>query len=498
MPFETAVVRASAVGYETPLLAVAVPRSGLVPSLSALDKALGGALDRLFTAGDFTGKRDEVALLYPAGATPRVLLVGVGKPDEISRGTLRRAAAVAAKRARALGVGRAAFYLAPEARAGVNPAEAGQSAAEGLAQGVWQFTEMKRPPEDKKSSLERIELLAPEDHDAISEGHRIGAALAAGHLFARGIQVLPGNICTPTYLGRTAEELAARHGFKATVLDKAAIVREKMGALLAVAQGSAEEPRFIALEYQGADGPPVVLVGKGVTFDTGGISIKPAQNMEDMKYDMSGAAAVLGTFEVLGRLRPKVHAVGLIPTTENMPSGTAVKPGDVITSHFGKTIEIINTDAEGRLILCDALSYARRYHPACVLDIATLTGAMVVALGHSATGVMGTDDALLEEVRAAGEKAGERVWPLPLWDEYRDLMKSDIADVKNAGGRPAGSISAGWFLREFVDGYPWAHLDIAGTAYTERDDPTRVKGPTGVGVRLFSEFLLARSSKGEK
>jgi leucyl aminopeptidase len=498
MPFETAVVRASAVGYETPLLAVAVPRGALPTSLSGLDKAAGGALERLFSAGDFSGKRDEVALLYPTGATPRLLLVGVGKPDEVSRGGLRRAAAVAAKRARALGVTRAAFHVTAEARAGIGPAEAGQWVAEGLAQGAWQFIDMKRPPEEKKPTLERLELLALEDHEAISGGHRIGAGLAAGHVFARGIQVLPGNICTPSYLGRTAEELAARHSFEVTVLDKAAIVREKMGALLAVAQGSVEEPRFIALEYKGAEGPPVVLVGKGVTFDTGGISIKPAQNMEDMKYDMSGAAAVLGTFETLGRLRPKIHVVGLIPSTENMPSGTAVKPGDVITSHLGKTIEVINTDAEGRLILCDALSYARRYQPACVLDIATLTGAMVVALGHSATGVMGTDEGLIEEVRAAGEKAGERVWPLPLWDDYRDLMKSDIADVKNAGGRPAGSISAGWFLREFVEGYPWAHLDIAGTAYTERDDPTRVKGPTGVGVRLFSEFLLARSSKGEK
>jgi leucyl aminopeptidase len=307
--------------------------------------------------------------------------------------------------------------------------------------------------------------------------------------------VLPGNVCTPTFLGKTAEDLAKRYGFAVTVLDRAAIVKEKMGALLSIAQGSAEEPRFIALEYRGSEAAPVVLVGKGVTFDTGGISIKPAQNMEDMKFDMSGAAAVLGTFEMLGRLKPKVHVVGLIPSTENMPSGTAVKPGDVITSHFGKTIEMINTDAEGRLILCDALSYARRYKPAAVIDIATLTGAIVVALGHTAAGVMGNDDALVEEVRQAGERSGERAWPLPLWEDYRDLMKSDIADVKNAGGRPAGSISAGWFLREFVDGFPWAHLDIAGTAYTEREEPGRVKGPTGTGVRLFSEFVLNRGKQ---
>jgi leucyl aminopeptidase len=239
----------------------------------------------------------------------------------------------------------------------------------------------------------------------------------------------------------------------------------------------------------------VVLVGKGVTFDTGGISIKPAEKMEDMKYDMSGAAAVLGTFEMLGRLKPKVHVVGLVPTTENMPSGTAVKPGDVIQTHFGKSIEIINTDAEGRLILCDALSYARKFSPACVVDAATLTGAVVVGLGAIASGLMGNDEALIEEVRQAGERSGERVWQLPLWDEYREMIKSDIADVKNSAGRPAGTITAGWFLREFVSGYPWAHVDIAGTAYSDREDATRVKGPTGNCMRLFSELVLGRVGK---
>jgi leucyl aminopeptidase len=498
MPFETAVLSATPAGFETPLLAVAVARGAIPPSLATLDQATGGALGRLFAAGDFSGKKDEAALIYPPGPAARVLLVGLGKLDESSRTTIRRAASVAAKRARSLGVPRAAFHLAPEALGSVSPAEAGQAIAEGLAQGAWQFSEMKRPPEEKKPALERIDVLAPTNTDAIKSGHRIGAAIGAGQTLARGIQVLPGNVCTPSYVARTAEELAQRHGFGVTVLDKAAIVRESMGALMAVAQGSAEEPRFIALEYKGAEGAPVVLVGKGVTFDTGGISIKPAQNMEDMKYDMSGAAAVLGTFEMLGRLKPSVHVVGLIPSTENMPSGTAVKPGDVVTSLSGKTIEVINTDAEGRLILCDALAYARRYQPACAIDIATLTGAIVVALGHTASGVMGTDERLIEDLRNAGERAGERVWPLPLWDEYRELMKSDIADVKNAGGRPAGSISAGWFLREFVDGFPWAHLDIAGTAYTDREDATRVKGPTGVGVRLFSEFVLSRQGAGAR
>jgi leucyl aminopeptidase len=494
MPFETTVAATAPAAFETPLLGVAVPQGSTLPSsLGELDRVTGGALGRLYAAGDFSGKRDEAAVLYPQGPAGRIVLVGLGKIEAAAPPDVRRAAAIVAKRARSLGAPSGAFHLATEGRGALPPRDVGQFSAEGLAQGAWIFTEMKKPPEDPKPVLERFTILAPDATVEVEAGHRVGAAIGAGQTFTRGLQVLPGNLCTPTFLGKTAEELAQRYGFAVTVLDKAAIAREKMGALLSIAQGSAEEPRFIALEYKGSDAKPMVLVGKGVTFDTGGISIKPAQNMEDMKFDMSGAAAVLGTFEMLGRLKPKVHVVGLIPSTENMPSGTAVKPGDVITSHFGKTIEMINTDAEGRLILCDALSYARRYQPSAVVDIATLTGAIVIALGHTASGVMGNDDALVEEVRAAGERAGERVWPLPMWDDYRDLMKSDIADVKNAGGRPAGSISAGWFLREFVDGFAWAHLDVAGTAYTEREEPGRVKGPTGVGVRLFSELVLKRS-----
>jgi leucyl aminopeptidase len=493
MPFETSVAAAAPAGHETPLLALALTRGPLPASLAALDKQTGGAIGRVLSSGDFTGKRDDTAVLYPSGPAARVLLIGLGKTEEVDRGAIRRAAAIAAKRARSLGVSRAAFHLPGEASGTVSLRDAGQAIAEGLAQGAWQYNEMKKP-EEKKAPLELMEVLSL-DGTELSQGHTRGQAIGAGQTFARSIQVLPGNVCTPTFVAERARELAQRYGFDITVLDKAAIIQEKMGALMSVAQGSAEEPRFIAIEYKGSAAAPVVLVGKGVTFDTGGISIKPAQNMEDMKYDMSGAAAVLGTFEMLGRLKPNIHAVGLIPSTENMPSGTAVKPGDVVTSHLGKTIEIINTDAEGRLILADALSYARRYEPAAVVDIATLTGAVVVALGHTASGVMGSDEKLVEELRAAADRADERIWPLPLWDEYRDLMKSDIADVKNSGGRPAGSISAGWFLREFVDEFPWAHLDIAGTAYTDREDAGRVKGPTGVGVRLFSEFLLARNQQ---
>jgi leucyl aminopeptidase len=492
MPFETRVVATAPERASTPLLAIALARGPLPASLAALDAAAGGALARLLQSGDFSGKKDELALLYPAGPVSRVLLVGLGKAEEVKLASVRRAAAAAAKRARVVGVPSAAFFLAAELPQGVSAADAAKAVGEGLAFGAWQYTELKRPPEEPKPELAAVEVLAPGATAEWERGLAVGAAIGAGQSFARGLQVLPGNRCTPTIVAQAATDLGARHGIKVTVLGRDEIIKEGMGAFWCVAQGSAEEPRFIVLEYDGATGAPLVLVGKGVTFDTGGISIKPAQNMEDMKFDMSGAAAVLGTFEMLGRLKPKVRVVGLIPSTENMPSGTAVKPGDVVTSHFGKTIEIINTDAEGRLILCDALSYARRFSPAAVVDIATLTGAIVIALGNTTSGLMGSDEPLLEEIRAAGDRADERVWPLPMHDDYRDLMKSDIADVKNAGGRAAGSISAGWFLREFVEGYPWAHLDIAGTAYSDREDAARVKGPTGVGVRLFSELVLGR------
>ena len=471
---------------ETPLLAVLVAQG----SAAAIDPDV----QRAIATGDYKGKKDETLLVYSSGNAQRILLVSVGKASEITRSAVRRAAAIAAKRTRSLGTTTFSLAVTKEARGSLGAAELTQVLIEGAAQGGWQFTELKKQPEDPKPDLESVELVIDAgDKTAAEAGRRIGDAIAAGYLFTRNLQMQPGNVCTPSYLAEEARKLAAAHGFKATILDKAQIKKEGMGALLAVAQGSAEEPRFIVLEYAGGSGPPVALIGKGVTFDSGGISIKPASNMEDMKFDKSGATAVLGTFEVLGRLKPKINVVGLIPATENLPSGTAIKPGDVVKSHLGKTIEIINTDAEGRLILCDALSYARRFKPIAAIDAATLTGAVVIALGHHAIGMLGNDEGLLAEVRDAGERAGERCWPLPLWEEYRELLKSDVADVKNSGGRSAGTIAGAWFLREFVDSFPWVHLDIAGTAYLEGESASHAKGPTGIGVRLFTEFLLKRA-----
>jgi leucyl aminopeptidase len=306
--------------------------------------------------------------------------------------------------------------------------------------------------------------------------------------------MMPGNLCTPDFLAKTAGEIAQRYGMKLTVLGRAEMTTEGMGSFLSVAQGTPQDPKLIALEYSGgkAGEKPITLVGKGLCFDSGGISIKPAQSMEDMKYDMCGAAGVLGAFEAIGRLKLPINVVGLIGATTNMPSGTASNPGDVVKSHLGKFIEIINTDAEGRLVLADVLSYARRFDPAVVIDAATLTGACVIALGHTATGVFGTDEKLIGEVIAAGKRAGEPGWSMPLWDEYKELIKSDVADIKNSGGRPAGAITAAMFLKEFTESYPWVHLDIAGTAYYETDMVAIPKGPTGTPTGTFVEFVRGR------
>ena len=465
-------------------------------SLARLDRALKGEIGRTIAARDFTGKRDETALFYPAKGPKRVLLVGLGDQNDVDGDAVRRAAAQAARRATELGAGSMAFYLTPESADKLDARLTARVVAEGAGQGGWTFENL-RSKRASKGDLNSVTVLAQRDERAASErGRRIGAAIAEGQALARNLQMRPGSHLTPTDLATEAQALGKRYGFKVTIKRKRQIEAEGLNALLAVAQGSAQEPRFITLEYRGAGSDkPICLVGKGVTFDSGGISLKPALNMEEMKFDMSGAAAVLGTFEVLGHLKPDINVVGLIPATENLPSSTAVKPGDVVKTHFGKTVEVVNTDAEGRLILCDTLSYARRFDPACIIDLATLTGAIVIALGDQASGLMGNDASLLQEIREAGDVAGERCWELPLWDGYRQQIKSDIADIKNVGGRPAGSITAGWFLKEFIEErHSWAHLDIAGTAWTDRDEPHMAKGPTGVGVRLLAEFVLRRAA----
>jgi leucyl aminopeptidase len=376
----------------------------------------------------------------------------------------------------------------------ISPEET-ESITVGLMAGAWEYADLKSqlPEAERKKPLEQATILTSNTDDS-RRGLALGKAIGDGHSLARRLAMMPGNICTPELLAQTAADIARRHGMGITVLGRREMEAEKMGSFLAVAQGTPQDPKLIVLEYKGgkpAD-KPVGLIGKGLCFDSGGISIKPAQSMEYMKFDMCGAAAVLGTFEALGQMKLEVNVIGMIGATTNMPSGTAMNPGDVIRAHNGKSIEVINTDAEGRLVLADLLSYVRRYEPEVVVDAATLTGACVIALGHSATGVFSNDEALIAEVLSAGKRAGEPGWPLPMWDEYKDLIKSDVADVKNSGGRPAGAVTAALFLREFVEGYPWVHLDIAGTAYSETDLVTIPKGPTGIPTGTFIEFVRGR------
>ena len=492
MPLPVSARRADLGSLDTPLLAIALPQGATLTSdLSAADAATGGALGRLLGSRDFRGGRDE--LLHLAGGARgirRVLLVGIGKAtDRVA--ALRRAATLASRQAGKLGAGSLAFW-----GGALSPAEA-EAITVGLNAGEWSYDDVKTPPpeDERRAPLGEAVVLAT-DTAAAEAGVASGRAIGQGHSLARTLAMMPGNLCTPEFLAETARDIAMRHGLVVSTLGREAMEREGLNSFLCVAQGTPQDPRLIVLEHQkGPKGAkPLVLVGKGLCFDTGGISIKPAERMEWMKYDMCGGAGVLGAMEAIARLGLKINVIGVVGATTNMPSGTAVKPGDVIKSHLGKFIEIINTDAEGRLVLADLLSFVRRFEPAAVIDAATLTGACVVALGNSATGVLGTDEALVREVINAGERAGERGWQLPLWDEYKPLIKSEVADIKNSGGRAAGTITAALFLKEFADSYPWVHLDIAGTAYGEADMVVIPSGPTGVPVGTFVEFVRGRAS----
>lgn len=481
---------------ETPLLAIALQKgSALPPSLSSVDAALGGAIKRALDGRDFRGGRDESLTLTGGERGPRrVCLIGIGSPaaGAPTAAALRRAASLAARSAGKLGGGSIMFA------AEFTSADQIESAVAGLHAGAWQWTETRTaPPDDERrppvTSATIVASDTPEHRAALDAGN----ALGAGQSLTRTLGMTPGNICTPEFLANAARDVAQRHGMRFTQLDRKGLEAEKMGSFLAVAQGTPQDPRLVTIEYAGAGAgdAPIVLVGKGLCFDSGGISIKPAQSMEWMKYDMSGAGAVIGAMETIGRMKLPVNVVGVFGATTNMPSGTAMNPGDVVQSQLGKYIEIINTDAEGRLVLVDLLSYVRRFSPAAVINAATLTGACVIALGHTAMAVMGNNQELVDEVLAAGERAGERGWQLPLWDDYAELIKSDVADIKNSGGRPGGAITAGMFLKEFTDSYPWVHLDIAGTAYSESDLGYIPKGPTGVPVGTFVELVRRRASR---
>jgi leucyl aminopeptidase len=456
-----------------------------------LDDASNKAISNILKSGDLEGKLGASLLLHTqAGiAASRILLVGLGKQAEFGEKQYRQAVRAAVK-ALPKGVTNAAIFLAELA---IKKSDSHTKVAQ-LVEVVLDVTYQVNAIKQKKAEplpLEKMAIFVEKIDFAQAEaGLKHGLAIGAGVSLAKD---LPPNICTPTYLGEQAKKLAKDYGFKVEVLEKKEIEKLGMGSFLGVAQGSVEPPRFIILQHLKGNKTqkPTVLVGKGITFDTGGISLKPGGDMDEMKYDMCGAASVLGTFKAIGEMNLAINAIGLIATCENMPDAGAIKPGDILTSMSGLTIEVLNTDAEGRLILCDALTYAERFEPSAVVDIATLTGACVIALGHHPSGLFSNKDALAAELLAAGEAAHDRAWHMPLWEEFQTQLDSNFADMANIGGRAGGSITAACFLSRFAKKYDWAHLDIAGTAWKSGKE----KGGTGRPVALLTTFLVNRANK---
>jgi leucyl aminopeptidase len=463
-----------------------------------LDTGSSGKLKKLLARGDFPGRSGETLLVtdLPGVHASRVLLTGLGTKKNFARKSWRKAWTSALSALARTRIGSVAVAIDRPDSKELDDYYFGRGIAELTGSALYRVNDLKTAKKPKSPALQRV-LVGPVRKGGIEDAERgleHGAAVAAAQKIQRDLANLPGNVCTPTYLADQARAMAKRHpSLKVQVLDEAAIRREKMGCLLAVSQGSAEAPRFIVLEHRPGrtETPPVVLVGKGVTFDTGGISLKDPPSMDEMKYDMSGAAAVIACLNLAAELKLPLRVIGLVAAVENMPSGTAIKPGDIVTSSSGQTVEILNTDAEGRLILADALHYARRFNPAAVVDIATLTGACVVALGHHHSGVMGNDDELVRELVEAGLRADDRTWHLPITEEYAEQLKSNFADFANVGGREGGAITAAAFLGKFTQGLKWAHLDVAGIAYQGGAQ----KGSTGKPTPLLSDFLLHRAAR---
>ncbi|MGQ0385221.1 MAG: leucyl aminopeptidase [Gammaproteobacteria bacterium] len=458
-----------------------------------LDRASRGAIGRVLRRGDFSGKAGELLpILGTRGPAVRVLLVGLGARKSYNRKAYRRAVTAATQWLAKGGAADAVSWLAAEPVPGLETYYAARQALESVESALYRIPDLKSGKKPPRPKLARFGIGVPQaDLAAARRGLKDGRGVAAGAALARDLGNRPANVCTPSYLADRARGLAREHrSVRARVFDQRAIRRLKMGSFLSVTRGSVEPPRLIVLEYRGGrrGAAPVALVGKGITFDTGGISLKQPPGMDEMKFDMSGAASVLGTIKALATIGAAVNVVGIVPTCENMPGGHATRPGDIVRSMSGKTIEVLNTDAEGRLILCDGLSYARRFKPRVEVDIATLTGACVVALGAHFCGLFSPDEKLAAELAAAGERADDRAWRMPVAEEYAELLKSNFADMANVAGREGGAITAACFLWKFTDGLRWAHLDIAGTAYLGGSQ----KGSTGRPVPLLVDWLLQK------
>lgn len=485
---------------KTPCLVLGVVEGKLKQGvLQQLDLQVAGALSRAVRCKEFSGSKGETLLLHcGAGGNgdnaERVLLYGLGKERSLSLAGLRQAASSVTKLLAEKQLSCFLLALTQQPVKNSSLAERVQAVAEGVLLADYHYRRyLIKEQSGQPVVLERVGLLlaVQESQAEASTAVSVAEAICAGVCLARDLVNTPGNQKSPHYLALQAVAMAERVGISAKLLDKKELERQGFGALLGVAQGSEREPYLIVLEYRGstADAKPVALIGKGVVFDAGGISLKPAEKMDEMKMDMAGGAAVLGAIFAAARMQLPINLLAVVPAVENLPSGSAIRPGDILTSLSGKTIEVLNTDAEGRLILADALTYVGRYQPRVVIDVATLTGACLIALGNQASAVLGNHAGLIRQLIKAGERSGERLWQLPLWDEYATLIKSDFADMKNSAGRLAGTITAAAFLQQFAEDYSWAHLDIAGTAWEGVGKAGQPKGGTGFGVRVLLEYL---------
>lgn len=489
----------------TPIVAVGVFEAppSLTPDASSIDGALNGLISQLIADKEITGKQNQLTVIHTHGKIPaqRVAVVGLGKRADFGMDTVRQASAVVAKRVRDLHIVRYAIALLGLGEPGATPSEIASALVEGALLGLYKYEQFKRPTDETAVQIEEISVIAPTQADADSarRGANRGEILSRAANAARDLSNGPPNLVTPGYLADTAKSLAERFGFTCEVFDVDELRKRKMGAILAVGEGSSHPPCLIAMRYQGtkSNGKTFAAVGKGITFDSGGLDIKPADGMLRMKHDMSGAASVIGFMQAAAELKLPVNLLGLIGAAENLPGSRAYRPSDIITTYSGKTIEITSTDAEGRLVLADALAYAVELKANAIVNLATLTGACVVALGTVASGIMGNNTELISLMEKAGQRTGERVWRLPLWKEYGEQVKSETADLKNTGGRWAGAITAAYFLSQFVGDVPWVHVDIAGTAYIApgdqpyfpKDRPYLNQGATGVGVRLLVDIV---------
>lgn len=468
------------------------------PLATEVNRLLGGGIDKVVSRKSFIGKPEQIEVLDTRESVPAsyFILCGLGKAEKTGLEQIRQAMGRAVLRAREMGLKRVGVstYSFIYRSENIVAEEAASAMAEAANLALYKFTKYKVKENNSSKNLEEVRFVEEEKKTvaAVKKGVEKGRIISDSVNLARDLINHPANDMTPTILAESAKKMAGAAGIKCTVLSRPQIEKLGMGAFLGVSQGSVEPPRFIILEYNGGKKgeKPVVVVGKSITFDSGGISIKPSEGMGKMKYDMSGGAATIGVLRAASMLRLPLNIIGLLPATENMPSGAAIRPGDVLRSMSGRTIEIISTDAEGRLILSDALFYATRYKPRWIIDIATLTGACAVALGSHAIGMLGNDKDLKDRMAAAGEKVWERVWEMPMWDDYAEQIKSPVADMKNSGGREGGVITAAIFLSKFVEDYPWVHLDIASTEWNDKDKAYSPAGPTAVGTRLILRLLM--------